>query len=165
MIGSVVKALVDALKSSTTGINAHIAALTPAHTVRLPTIPASHIYGVDSPVNIATLNVPALVVTPTGTDTEQVRSQAIRDSVHKIGFEYAALDVDTDDWRLEAMYVAEALMRFLDNFNTNNPTYVGTCGAIVVMGWTVDYTVTWQVTPNAIRGFALEAQVYARDSF
>ena len=165
MIGSVVAQLTTALKSDTVGFQIHVDAVEVDRGVTLPDVGDNHIYGVDTPVNALTMNTPALLVTPKTTNGAAVRSQGVRDAGHTISFEYACLEVEEDKWRDEAMYMAEALMRFLDLFNSNNATYVGSSGVIVVDDWRVDYTVTWQAPPNAIRGFILEADILSRDSF
>ena len=165
MIASVVNQLVTALKTDAIGYQFHVDAVATKYSITLPTVPDSHIYGPDSPVDIKKVNLPALVITPVDTDAAEVRSQGKRDSVHTIAFEYATQEVDTSEWRNEAMYMAEALMRFLDLFNSCNTDYIGSSGAIVVQSWRCDYTVTWQSKPNEIRGFVLEADIFARDTF
>jgi len=165
MIAQVLKQLETALKDDSVGYAVHVAAVASANSVTLPDVPDNHIYGTDTPVDAKKVNLPALVLTPTETSTEEIRSQGRRDSVHTVTFEYATEDPDEEEWRDEAMYMAEALMRFLDNFNSCNSSYVGTSGAILVQGWRADYTVTWKAPPNAIRGFIVEAEIYSRDTF
>lgn len=165
MIGTLTAQLETALKDDSVGFQFHIDAVEAARSVVLPDVPGNHIYGANTPVSGLTINVPSLVITPKATNTAAVRSQGVRDSEHTVVFEYACLNVEEDVWRTEAMYAAEALMRFLDNFNSNNTSYTGTSGTIVVDDWRVDYTVTWQAPPNAIRGFLLEADILSRDSF
>lgn len=165
MIAEVVNQLDTALKGGTTGLQVHIDAVESDKSVTLPDIKDASIYGLDAPVNIQTVNLPALVVTPVGTDTASQSSQGTRDSAHTVGFEWATDQPDENEWRNDAIYVAEALMRFLDNFNANDSDYVGTSGVILVDGWSADYAVTWQEPPNAIRGFTLQADILARDTF
>lgn len=131
--------------------------------VVLPDIIDGHIYDLDAPVNTQAVNLPALIITPVNTETDTQSSQGVWDSVHTVGFEFATDEPDENKWRQDATHWAEALMRFLDHFNANESDYVGSSRVITVEGWSVNYTVTWSSPPNAIRGFALEADIFARD--
>lgn len=165
MIGTDFAQLVTALKDNTIGLQVEIDAVAAARSVTLPTVPDNHIYGLDTPVRIETANAPFLVLSPIRTASEKVATAGKRDNVHSVGFEFGMEEPDDEECREQLIYVAEALMRFLDNFNSSRTAYVGTSGVIVVLGWRVDYTVTWKAPPNALRGFVLEANILARDTF
>ena len=167
MIGSVEAQLSTVLKSATIGLGAEIANVATARSVTgLPDMAASHIYGLDADVDINTVNMPALILTPLGTSGGiKHQSQAIRDAVHRFGFEFATDTPSESKWRTECLYVAEALMRLLDNFNSNQPTYAGSCGVIMVQEWDFDFAVTWSAPPNARRGFVADVSILARDTF
>lgn len=165
MIGDLIDRLTTVLKDDTIGLQVEIDAVAALRSVTLPTVPDNHIYGLDSPVDVKTVNAPCMVLGPARTASEKVKTAGKRDSVHRIVFEFGTEEPDENEQRQQTLYVAEALMRLLDNFNSSQSTYVGTSGAIVVLDWTVDYQATWRAPPNALRGFVLEANVLARDTF
>jgi len=167
MIGSLESQLVTVLRDGTVGLNAEIANVATARSVTgLPTLGSDHIYGLDAPVDMNTVNTPALVLTPLGTRAEiRHQSQGIRDSVHRFGVEFATDNPNENTWRTESIYVAEALMRVLDNFNSSQTTYAGSSGVIKVTGWDFDFAVTWSAPPNARRGFVADVEILARDTF
>lgn len=167
MIGSVQSQLVTVLRSAGLGINAEIDNVATARSVTgLPTLGSDHIYGLDAPVDVNTVNTPALILTPLGTRTDEIMHQSmnIRDSVHRFGFEFATDNPNENAWRTEAVYVGEALMRVLDAFNANNTSYAGSSGVIKVIGWDFDFAVTWSTPPNARRGFVADVEILARDT-
>lgn len=129
----------------------------------LPTLPEPTVYGLDAPVNLDTVNIPALIVTPIRTATQMQARQNTWNSLHTIGIEYATDEVDEDTWRQQAMDWSEAVLQFFDRLNANEPSYVGTSDVIHVTDWSVDYAVTWRDPPNALRGFSMEVDILARD--
>lgn len=165
MIAGLIAQLVTALKDDSIGFQGEVATVAAANSVSLPSTPDASIYGLDKPLSTDYVNAPLLALAPATTDTGEVRSQSRRDSVHTVGFEWYTDAPDENVWRQQSVYAAEALMRFLDNFNANNSNYVGSSGAIVVQGWSVDYTLTWDTPNNTLHGFAMTADILARDTF
>lgn len=163
MIAQVLLQLQAAAKDSTVGLDGYIAQVASDHGVTVPAVGAGRIYALDAPP-IEQANWPALFFSPAGSRTDSSETQNRRDHVHSIAAEYVTEEPDDNQWRATAMYVDEALCRFLDYFNANNESYVGSSGAIVVLSWSTDY-VTWQQPPNARRGFVKLLEILARDTF
>ncbi|NIR76784.1 MAG: hypothetical protein GWN53_17290 [Gammaproteobacteria bacterium] len=151
------------LKDDTVGIQVEIETVESNRAITLPDLPDANIYGRGAPLNPATVNVPALTVSPSDSAAGQTRSEGIRDATHRVTFEWATDQPDENEWRREALHMGEALTRWLHNLHAGNSGYVGSSRILLVDGWTADYTVTWQTTPNAIRGFILDATIEARD--